>query len=133
MTLFTPTCPSPHDGALALKRLVPSFIFLNVCVHEVEFYISSRKTLSISLVNCLCLFSNRCAPPQNRGPISPICPNFVPRFVGFLALLIFDSTSVHLCYFLCGQAVCTSMACHVCGCRHSSLQAEMLHLLLGFK
>ena len=31
-------------------------------------------------------------PPPNQGPISPICPDIVPRFVEFLALPIIDNT-----------------------------------------
>jgi hypothetical protein len=31
-------------------------------------------------------------PPSKSGADFPICPDFVPRFVGYLALLIIDST-----------------------------------------
>ena len=63
-------------------------------------------------------------PPQNRGPISPVCPDFVPRFVGFFAVLILDSTQsprvVLLvwrgCFYLHGLS-------YFCGCKRSSLQA----------
>ena len=74
-------------------------------------YIQKRYTLPIPKNK------STCNPhPPKPGPISLVCPDFVPQFVGFLVpCQVLTVLCVQVSYFLCEQAAFTPMACHICG------------------
>ena len=69
------------------------------------------------------MFSSRPPPPPNRGEFSQFAVILCPNLLDSWPCQSLTVLSVHVSYFSCGQAAFTSMACHVCGCKGSSLQA----------